>query len=350
VAEREGSAGFGCKRLLIRSGISQRPSFILDRNPVSRKLIIFSGRSNPAFGRAIGESLGMALGGLEVVPFSDGELNVDIKDNVRGRDVFIIQSTCMPCNEFLMELLITLDALKRASAARVTAVMPYFGYARQDRKVKPRVPITAKLVADLLTVAGASRILTADLHAGQIMGFFNIPVDNLNAFPILCPFIRSNYGGADELTVVSPDAGGVERARIFATRLDNTPMAIIDKRRTRPNHVAEMKVVGDVQGRTCVIVDDMIDTASTLCKAAATLVAAGANRVLAVATHGVLSGEAVERIEASPLERVVITDSIPLAEERIAQGSKIAILSIAPLFAEAIRRIHGDDSVSSLCE
>jgi ribose-phosphate pyrophosphokinase len=317
---------------------------------VSRKLVIFSGRSNPAFGRAICEALGLPLAGLEVMPFSDGELNVDIKDNVRGRDVFVIQSTCTPCNEHLMELLIILDALKRASASRVTAVMPYFGYARQDRKVKPRVPITAKLVADLLTVAGASRILAADLHSGQIMGFFNIPVDNLNAFPILCPFMRTHYGTADEVTTVSPDAGGVERARIFATRLDNTPMAIIDKRRTRPNHVAEMRVVGDVQGRTCVIVDDMIDTASTLCKAAVTLVGAGAKRVVAVATHGVLSGEAIERIEASPLERVVITDSIPMSEERLARSSKITVLSIAPLFAEAIRRIHSDDSVSSLCE
>jgi ribose-phosphate pyrophosphokinase len=192
--------------------------------------------------------------------------------------------------------------------------------------------------------------LAADLHSGQIMGFFNIPVDNLNAFPILCPFMRTHYGTADEVTTVSPDAGGVERARIFATRLDNTPMAIIDKRRTRPNHVAEMRVVGDVQGRTCVIVDDMIDTASTLCKAAVTLVGAGAKRVVAVATHGVLSGEAIERIEASPLERVVITDSIPMSEERLARSLKITVLSIAPLFAEAIRRIHSDDSVSSLCE
>lgn len=317
---------------------------------MARKLVIFSGRSNPAFGRSICDILNTTLGGLEVVPFSDGELNVDIKDNVRGRDVFIVQSTCTPCHEHLMELLIILDALKRASAARVTAVVPYFGYARQDRKVKPRVPITAKLVADLLTVAGASRVLSADLHAGQIMGFFNIPVDNLNAFPVLCPYIRAHYGAADELTIVSPDAGGVERARIFATRLDNPPMAIIDKRRSRPNHVAEMRVVGDVQDRTCIIVDDMVDTASTLCKAATTLVAAGAKRVLAVATHGVLSGEAISRIEASPLERVVITDSIPLPEERQAQSSKITVLSMAPFFAEAIRRIHSEDSVSSLCE
>lgn len=315
---------------------------------MSRKLVIFSGRSHSDFSHSVCESLNLDLGKLEVVPFSDGELNVDIGENVRGRDVFIIQSTSAPCNDYVVELLIILDALKRSSAGRVTAVMPYFGYARQDRKVKPRVPITAKLMADIITLAGASRLLSMDLHAGQIMGFFNMPVDNLNSLPIIIPHIRATYP-IENITVVSPDAGGVERARLFATKLDNSPMAIIDKRRSRPNQVAEMKVVGDVAGRICIIVDDMVDTASTLCKAAETLTKAGAVEVIACATHGVLSGEALSRIAASPLGRVVITDTISHSREKLSAANKIEVLSVAPLFAEAIRRIHGEDSVSSLC-
>lgn len=315
----------------------------MEEVPLSRKLLIFSGRSNPRFAAAICESLQMELGRLETIRFSDGELSVDIGDNVRGRDVFVVQSTSMPCNDHLMELLITIDALKRASAGRITAVLPYFGYARQDRKLKPRVPITAKLVSDLLTTAGAGRVLSMDLHSGQIMGFFDIPVDNLMSLPIMIPYLRDKFG-TKEVTIVSPDAGGVERARFYANRLDNAAIAIIDKRRGGPNQVAEMKVVGEVDGRTCVIVDDMIDTAGTLIKAAETLLEAGAVRIVACCTHGVLSGAAMERLEKAPIEEVILTDTIAT---RVTLP-KITVLSVAPLFAEAIRRIHSDDSVSSL--
>lgn len=282
---------------------------------------------------------------METVTFSDGELSIEIGDNVRGRDVFIVQSTSSPANDHLMELLIVMDAFSRASAHRVTAVIPYFGYARQDRKTRPRVPITAKLVANLITTAGADRILTMDLHAGQIMGFFDIPVDNLNALPILLPYIKKRYG-TENLTIVSPDVGGVERARHFATRLDNAALAVIDKRRSGPNQVAEMNVVGDVEGQTCIIVDDMVDTGGTLIKAAQTLLNNGAKRVAACCAHGVLSSNATERIGESALEELIITDTIPLPKQRA--NSKITVLSVAPLFAEAIRRIHSDDSISSL--
>lgn len=282
---------------------------------------------------------------MEVIRFSDGELSVEIGDNVRGRDVFVVQSISTPGNDHLMELLIVLDALKRASAFRVTAVVPYFGYARQDRKTKPRVPITAKLVANLLTTAGADRVLTMDLHAGQAMGFFDIPVDNLNALPILLPHIRKNYG-TKNLTIVSPDVGGVERARHCATKLDNAALAIIDKRRSGPNQVAEMSVVGDVQGETCVIVDDMVDTGGTLIKAGETLLKDGAKKVIACCVHPVLSGNAIERLQDSPLEEVIVTDTIQVP--RSAQTKKLTILSVAPLFAEAMRRIHSEDSISSL--
>ena len=285
------------------------------------------------------------MGRLEVLKFSDGELSVEIGDNVRGRDVYVIQSTCNPGNDYLMELLILIDALKRASAWRITAVLPYFGYARQDRKLKPRVPITAKLVADLITTAGAHRVLSFDLHAGQVMGFFNIPVDNLNAFPVLLPYIAEKYGSTD-VTIVSPDAGGVERARNFATRLDNASMAVIDKRRSGPNQVSEMKVVGDVRGKACILVDDMVDTGGTLIKAAETLLAEGATKVVACCVHAVLSGNAAERISASVIEELIVTDTIPLSKG--VKMDKIKVLSLAPLCAEAIRRIHGDDSVSSL--
>jgi len=279
------------------------------------------------------------------VRFSDGELSVEIGDNVRGRDVFVVQSTCAPGNDHLMELLIVLDALKRSSAGRITAVLPYFGYARQDRKLKPRVPITAKLVADLLTTAGAHRVLAMDLHAGQIMGFFNIPVDNLNALPILLPYVRQRYGGED-LVIVSPDMGGVERARHIATRLDNAAIAVIDKRRSGPNQVAEMNVVGYVRGKTCLLVDDMIDTGGTIVKAAETLLLEGATRVAACCIHPVLSGNALERLNNSPLEELVVTDTIPIP--KASHSPKLKILSVSPIIAEAIKRIHSDDSISSL--
>lgn len=312
---------------------------------MDRQLLVFSGRSNRPFAQAISESLNRELGRLEVVRFSDGELSVEIGDNVRGRDVFIVQSTCSPGNDHLMELLIAIDAFKRSSAWRITAVIPYFGYARQDRKLKPRVPITARLVADLLEAAGASRVLTMDLHAGQIMGFFNAPVDNLNSLPIMFPYLKEKYGD-QELTIVSPDMGGVERARLFATRLGNVDIAVIDKRRSGPNKVAEMKVVGDVENKTCIIVDDMVDTGGTLVKAGETLLAEGANRIIACCVHPVLSGNACERLGASKFDEVIVSDTIPIA--RSARPDQVTVLSVVPLFAEAVKRIHQEDSISSL--
>lgn len=311
-----------------------------------RQLLIFTLRSNPRFAALICDALSTEIGRLEVIRFSDGELSVEVGDNVRGRDVFVVQSTCYPGNDHLMELLIAIDAFKRASAGRITAVIPYFGYARQDRKLKPRVPITAKLVADIITAAGADRVLTLDLHAGQVMGFFNIPVDNLNPLPILVPYFKENYKDKGELTIVSPDAGGVERARNFAQRLDNSALAVIDKRRTGPNQIGEMKVVGDVDGQTCILVDDMVDTGGTLIKASDTLLSAGAKRVVACCTHPVLSGEGVKRLEESSLEALIVTDTIPAP--KAANSEKIKILSVAGLFAEAILRIHGEDSISTL--
>ncbi len=308
-------------------------------------MIVFSGRSNPRFASAICETLSLEMGRLEVVRFSDGELSVEIGDNVRGRDCFIVQSTSSPCNDHLMELLIVIDALKRASAWRITAVIPYFGYARQDRKLKPRVPITAKLVANLLTRAGADRVLTMDLHAGQIMGFFDIPVDNLNALPILFPFLRKKYGEED-LVVVSPDMGGVERARYLATRLDNAGIAVIDKRRSGPNQIAEMNVVGDVEGKTAVLVDDIVDTGGTLMKAADKILTEGAKRVVACCVHPVLSGNAIERLSNAAFEELIVTDTIMIP--RSVQSDRLTVLSVAPLFAEGIKRIHGEDSISSL--
>lgn len=310
-----------------------------------REIRVFSGRSVPRFTQAVCDQLSLELGRLEVVRFSDGELSVEISDNVRGRDVFVVQSTSAPGNDHLMELLIVIDALKRASAWRITAVIPYFGYARQDRKLKPRVPITSKLVADLITTAGAHRVLTVDLHAGQIVGFFNIPVDNLSSLPVLMPYLREKYGDEDRV-IVSPDMGGVERARSLATRFDNTEIAVIDKRRSGPNQVAEMKVVGEVAGKTAIIVDDMVDTGGTLVKAAETLLAEGAKRVIACCAHPVLSGNATERITDSPLGELIVCDTIPVARSN--QADKIKILSVTPLVAEAIKRIHCDDSVSGL--
>lgn len=289
----------------------------------------------------------MDLGSMQVIQFSDGEISVEIADNVRGRDVFVVQSTCEPVNDRLMELLIIVDALRRASAGRITAVMPYFGYARQDRKTKPRVPISAKLVANLLTEAGVDRVLTMDLHAGQLMGFFDIPVDNLNAFPVLAPYILKKYG-AKNTCVISPDVGGVERARGFARYLENAPIAVIDKRRTGPNQVAEMHLVGDVKGKFCVIADDMVDTGGTLARAAEVLLKEGATKVVAACVHPVLSGNAVNTLKDSVLSEVVITDSIPSDKKVAASQGKLTVLSVAPMFAEAIRRIHNEDSVSAL--
>lgn len=313
---------------------------------LERHLLVFSGRANPQFTNRICDSVNAELGRLEVIRFSDGELSVDIADNVRGRDVFVVQSTSAPCNDHLMELLIVIDALKRASAWRITAVIPYFGYARQDRKLKPRVPITAKLVADLITAAGAHRVLTMDLHAGQIMGFFNIPVDNLKALPVLLPYLKDRYSDGP-VTIVSPDSGGVERVREFATRMgDGSGIAVIDKRRSGPNQVSEMSVIGRVEGRTCIVVDDMVDTGGTLVKAATTLLEEGAKRVLACCVHPVLSGAALERLSDSPFEEIVVTDTIRVSNP--ASCPKLTVLSVAPIFGEAVRRIHNDDSVSSL--
>ncbi len=312
---------------------------------MTRPLLVFSGRSNPGFVKSVCETLAIQEGAIDITQFKDGEISVEIGDNVRGGDVFVIQSTCTPGNDHLMELLIIIDALKRSSAGRITAAIPYFGYARQDRKVKPRVPITAKLVADMLTTAGADRVLTVDLHAGQMMGFFNIPVDNLFALPSMIPYFKSRYG-SNNVTIVAPDVGGVERARFFATRFENAPIAVIDKRRAGPNMVASMNVVGDVAGQTCVIVDDMVDTGGTLVKAAETLMQQGATRVVACAVHPILSGDSRTRLNESVIEEVVVADTIPHAAG--GNSDKLTVLSLAPLYAEAIRRIHSDDSVSSL--
>lgn len=305
---------------------------------------VFTGNSNEPLAHDICRHLSVNLGNAKVKTFSDGEVLVEINDNVRGRDVYVIQSTCSPANNNLMELLVMTDALKRASAARINAVVPYFGYARQDRKVAPRAPITAKLVADLLSVAGIDRLLTIDLHAGQIQGFFDIPVDHLYAAPVMLEEIRRlNLG---ELVIVSPDAGGTERARAFAKRLD-AGLAIIDKRRSGPNVSEVMHIIGDVKGKVCAIVDDMIDTAGTLCTAATALQNQGATAVYAFATHGVLSGPALERISESPLKKVFVTDTIPI-QNKLNKCGTLQGVSVSYLLAEAIRRIHNAESVSSL--
>jgi ribose-phosphate pyrophosphokinase len=305
---------------------------------------IFAGNSNPALARKICDYLNVPLGGAKIGTFSDGEVQLEIDENVRLKDVFVIQSTCAPVNHNLVELLLMIDALKRSSAKRITAVMPYYGYARQDRKVSPRVPISAKLVADLLTTAGANRLITMDLHAGQIQGFFNIPVDNLFAAPVVLEHIRTVF---DENTViVSPDAGGVERARAFAKRL-NLGLAFIDKRRDAPNKAKAMAVVGEVKDRVAVILDDMADTAGTLVEASESLLRKGAREVHACFSHPVLSGPAIDRLSNSEMKSVVVTDTIPLGEKAQACG-KIKILSIAKLVGEAIIRSHTGDSVTSL--
>jgi ribose-phosphate pyrophosphokinase len=310
------------------------------------EVIIFSGSSNPTLAEEICRYLGTHLASATIGRFSDGEIAVEITENVRGGDVFVVQSLCPPTNDHLMELLLMQDALRRASAGRITAVLPYYGYARQDRKVSPRVPISAKLVADLITTAGAGRVLTMDLHAGQIQGFFNIPVDNVYATPVLLRYIRERVVDDEPVTVVSPDAGGVERARAFAKRLDAN-LAIIDKRRAAANEVAEMNIIGEVTGKCAVLIDDIIDTAGTICAAAEALKNAGVQEVFACCTHPVLSGPAIERIKKSSLKKLVVTDTIPL-RDAAKQASNIAVLSVAHLIGEAIRRIHNEESISSL--
>jgi len=305
---------------------------------------IFAGNSNQPLANDICRHLNVTTGNAKVRTFSDGEILVEIGENVRGRDVYVIQSTSSPANHNLMELLVMVDALKRASAARINAVVPYFGYARQDRKVAPRAPITAKLVADMMSVAGIDRLLTMDLHAGQIQGFFDIPVDHLYAAPVMLEEIRQQ--NFSDLIIVSPDAGGTERARAFAKRL-HAGLAIIDKRRSGPNVAEVMHIIGDVKGKNCVIIDDMIDTAGTLCAAASALQEQGAADVYACATHGVLSGPALERITESPLKKVFITDTIH-TQEKLAQCDNLHRLSVSHLLAEAIRRTHNAESVSSL--
>ncbi len=307
-------------------------------------LVVLSGRSHPQLAERICDYLQIPRGKVRLYDFSDGENGCQIEENVRGGDVYVVQPTCPPVNNSLMELLILLDACRRSSASGITAVIPYFGYARQDRKDRPRVPITAKLISDLITSAGATRVLAIDLHAAQIQGFFNIPVDHLFAAPVLIEEIRRL--DLPELVMVSPDAGGVERARAFAKRLE-AGLAIVDKRRTSPNHAEVMNVIGEVDGRTCMIVDDIIDTAGTLVKTAEVLHERGASRVLAAGVHPVLSGPSVTRIQASPLEQVIVTDTIPLGPAALA-CPKIRQLSVAELLGEAIRRIHEGKSVSSL--
>ena len=307
---------------------------------------LLAGNSNLPLARSIAEYLELPLTDASVRRFADEEVFVEIHENVRGEDVFVLQSTGFPANDNLLELLICIDALKRSSAKRITAVIPYFGYARQDRKPGPRTPISAKLVANLITIAGADRVLSMDLHAGQIQGFFDIPTDNLYAAPVMSADIQTRFAGRN-IMVVSPDVGGVVRARALAKRLENAPLAIVDKRRERPGESEVMNIIGDVTGRFCILVDDIVDSAGTLCNAAAALREAGAEDVVAYVSHGVLSGGAVARVESSALSELVITDSLG-APLPVAQAKKIRQLTIAPLLAEAIRRIADESSVSSL--
>ncbi len=306
--------------------------------------IVFSGNSNPRLAQKICNYLNVPLGKAEVKTFSDGEIQIEINENVRSKDVFIVQSTCRPVNDTLVELLLMLDAFKRSSADRITAVIPYYGYARQDKKVAPRVPISAKLVADLITVAGAHRVITMDLHAGQLQGFFNIPVDNLYAQSAILEYIKKNF--QDNLVIISPDAGGVERARAFAKRL-HADLAIIDKRREAPNKAEAMAVIGDVKGKIAIILDDMVDTAGTLIEATHAVIDKGAKEVHACCAHPVLSGESINRLVDSPLKTLVVSDTIPL-NDKASVCDKIKILSVADLIGEAIRRSHNGDSVTSL--
>ncbi len=307
---------------------------------------LLTGNSNPPLARAVADYLELPLTEASVRRFADEEVFVEIHENVRGEDMFVIQSTSFPANDNLMELLICIDALRRASAKRITAVLPYFGYARQDRKPGPRTPISAKLVANLITTAGADRVLAVDLHAGQIQGFFDIPTDNLYAAPVMAADILA-HSSADNLMIVSPDVGGVVRARALAKRLNNAPLAIVDKRRDKPGQSEVQNIIGDVKDRNCILIDDIIDSGGTLCNAAAALMTAGAASVTAYLTHGVLSGTAVERVNGSALKELVITDTIMPTDAAVA-SSKIRILPIASLIGEAIRRISDESSVSSL--
>ncbi|MBK8973830.1 MAG: ribose-phosphate pyrophosphokinase [Hahellaceae bacterium] len=310
------------------------------------KLMIFTGLANPKLAQKVADTLQIPLGNADVSRFSDGEVMVEINENVRGRDVFIIQPTCAPTNENLMELVVMADALRRASAGRITAVIPYYGYARQDRRPRSsRVPISAKVVADILTGVGINRVLTVDLHADQIQGFFHIPVDNAYATPVMLDDLeRQNLG---DFIVVSPDVGGVVRARAFAKRLNDADLAIIDKRRPQANVAQVMHIIGDVQGKTCILVDDMVDTAGTLCKAANALKEAGASRVVAYITHPVLSGPAIDNIENSTLDELVVTDTIPLSD-KAEKCDKIRQLSLSGLLAESIRRVCNEESISAM--
>lgn len=313
-----------------------------------KALTIFSGNAHRDLAEAICSHVEVPLGKVQVTRFADGEVYVEIKENVRNVNCFVVQPTCTPVNDNLMELLVMIDALRRASAGSIIAVVPYFGYARQDRKTKPRTPISARLVADLLTAAGVDRVLALDLHAGQIQGFFNIPVDHIYAMPVLMDYLRSKFngGGGDEAVIVSPDAGGVERARAFSKRL-GAGLAIIDKRRPAANVAEVVNIIGDVKGKDAIIVDDLIDTAGTLCAAARAIMDQGARAVYGCASHGLLSGPALERIHASPLSEVIITDTIP-ARPDIKASPKIKVLSVARLLGEAVKRIHVGDSISSL--
>lgn len=311
---------------------------------MDQEIKLFGGTSNPELTLEVCNYLGAKPGKILAKTFSDGEIQVEIGENIRGRDVFIIQSTSTPVNDNLMQLLIVMDAMRRASAERITAVIPYYGYSRQDRKVKPRVPISAKLVADLITTAGANRVVSMDLHAGQIQGYFNIPVDNIFAAPILLKYIQNNL--QDDLVIISPDAGGVERARAFAKRLDAS-LAIIDKRREAPNIAQAMNIIGEVKDKTAIILDDMVDTAGTLTQAAAALKDRGARKIHACCTHPVLSGPSIERIAASPIDSLVVTNTIPL-NDKARDCRKIIVLSIAELLGETIKRSHNSHSVSTL--
>lgn len=310
-----------------------------------QRLKLFTGTAHKGLAAEVASYLGMQVGDATVSTFSDREILVRVNENVRGCDVFVLQPTSMPVNDNLMELLLIVDALKRASAGRITAVIPYYGYSRQDRKVQPRVPISAKMVADLITTAGTSRVVTVDLHAGQIQGFFNIPVDNLYASPIILDYVKNKYN-LESLVIVSPDAGGVERARAFAKRL-NCSIAIIDKRREKANECEVMNVIGGVSGKDALLLDDMVDTAGTMTQAVSALKKNGAKRVSAACSHAVLSGSAVDRINNSEMEEMIVTNSIPLDSKK-EQSGKLTVLSIAPLLGEAVRRIHEESSISSL--
>jgi ribose-phosphate pyrophosphokinase len=314
------------------------------RSVVLKALTIFSGNANRDLARGVCNFVETPLGHAEVTRFADGEVYVEIKENVRGVNCFVVQPTCAPVNDNLMELLVMIDALKRASAGSIVAVIPYFGYARQDRKSKPRTPISARLVADLLTAAGVNRVLAIDLHAGQIQGFFNIPVDHVYAMPVLMDHLRTQFNS--DAVIVSPDAGGVERARAYSKRL-GASLAIIDKRRPAPNVSEVVNIIGDVRGRDAIIVDDMVDTAGTLCAAAQAVMDKGARAVFACASHGVLSNPALQRITASPLQELIITDTVPPRED-VRACPKIKVLSVAKLLGEAVKRIHHGDSISSL--